>query len=346
MKRNDILFVGLAASAAVGLAEASLRLRDRAASKTRFHRERWTIERSWERFDPRSGWELKPGFMSEGIMVNRKGFRGPELSNGETFRIVCFGGSVTFGPRGEESPYPRALETFMNRFSPGKPVEVVNAGVTGHSSYNMRFRTDRILRLNPDMIVILTGPEDIMTENISQYRDNRQPFTSYWHVDSQRNVGLHVWSLFVETAGIGARKTTPLTYTPEEFIPFNFEYNLSSVTNTFRKAGIPTAILTIPSKLSGDPLKLTPEDIRTITLPDYLEDDLSAFINVYRSYDSIIRAVAVESGSILINTAAGFGRTDGGVRDFFTDTFDLSPEGCAHLGEIVARELREKGIPT
>ncbi len=345
MKRNDIMFIGLAASAAIGLAEASLRLRDRAASKTRFHRERWTIERSWERFDPRSGWELKPDFVSEGVMVNRHGFRGPELSEGETFRIVCLGGSATFGPRGEESTYPRALEASLNRLSPGKPVEVVNAGVTGHSSYHMRFRADRILRLHPDLVVILAGPEDMMTEDIARYRDNRQPFTSYWHVDSQRNVGLHVWSLFVETAGLGARKPSPLSYAPEEFIPFNFQYNLSFVLDTFRKAGVPAAVLTIPSRLAGDPLNLTPEDIRTIALPDYMDDDLSAFIAIYRSYNAIIRAVALESGATLIDAAEKFERTDGVGSDFFTDTFELSPAGCAHLGDIVARGLNERGIP-
>jgi hypothetical protein len=233
----------------------------------------------------------------------------------------------------------------LNRLSPGKPVEVVNAGVTGHSSYHMRFRADKILRLHPDLVVILAGTEDMMTEDIARYRDNRQPFTSYWHVDSQRNVGLHVWSLFVETAGLGARKPSPLSYAPEEFIPFNFEYNLSVIMNAFRKAGVPTAMLTIPSRLAGDPLKLTPEDIRTITLPDYLEDDLSAFITVYRSYNTIIRAVALESGATLIDAAEVFGRADGGVGDFFTDTFELSPGGCAHLGDIVARELRERGFP-
>ncbi len=345
MKRNDIVFLGLAASAAVGLAEASLRLRDRAAAKTRFHRERWTIERSWERFDPRTGWELKPGFVSEGVMVNRRGFRGPELSEGETFRVVCLGGTSTFGPRGEESTYPRALEACMNRFSPGKPVEVVNAGVTGHSTYHMRFRTEHILRLNPDLIVILAGPEDMQVEDIARYRDNRQPFTSYWHVDSQRNVGLHVWSLFIETAGLGNRKPSPLSYTPEEFIPFNFEYNLTAIMDTFRKAGVPTAILTIPSRLAGDPLKLTPEDIRNIALPDYMEDDLSAFITVYRSYNAIIRAVAIESGATLIDAAAGFERADGGIGDFFADTFALSPRGCAQLGDIVAQGLHERGFP-
>ncbi len=82
--------------------------------------------------------------------------------------------------------------------------------------------------------------------------------------------------------------------------------------DTFRKAGVPTAILTIPSRLAGDPLKLTPEDIRNIALPDYMEDDLSAFITVYRSYNAIIRAVAIESGATLIDAAAGFERADGG----------------------------------
>jgi hypothetical protein len=358
MKRNSILALWLAAASAVGLAETALRLRDRAASRVRFQRERRTLERSWERFDPRSGWELKPGYVSDDVRVNSRGFRGPELEKGRTFRIVCLGGTDTFGPAGEENTYPHALRAALHRGVPGfcgaksgalpmdpeRPIEVVNAGVSGHSTYNMLFRINRILRLKPDFVVILAGPEDIYQEDITCYRDNRQPFSSFWHADARRNIRLHVWSLLLETAGYRGRKPFPLSYEPEEFVPFNFEYNLSRIIERIRKMGALVALLTVPTLIPDDTMRLTPEQIRKITLPEYLEgEDIDAFLAVLRSYDTIIRSVARETGALLIDTAAAFEHSDIPRENLFETSCGLTALGCRLLGETVASGLCAQG---
>jgi len=346
MKRNCVLALGLAAASSVWLAETALRLRDRAASKTRFQRERRTLERSWEWFDPRSGWELKPGYDSDDVRVNLHGFRGQELENKSTFRIVCVGGTDTFGPPGEKNTYPYALQTALCRMNPDRPVEVVNAGVSGHSTYNMLFRIDRILRLRPDFIVMLAGPEDLYQEDITRYRDNRQPFSSFWHVDTLRNVRFHVWSLLLETAGLGGRKTFPFSYAPEEFVPFNFEYNLSRIIERIRRLGARVALLTVPTLIPGDPMSLTPDQIKKIIFPEFLEDeDLDAFLAVYRSYDTIIRTVAGDTGSLLIDAAAAFEHPDMPREALFTTPCGLTAEGCRLLGETVACELHAQRVP-
>ncbi len=344
MKRNGLLFAGLAAASALGTSEAVLRLRDRANAKARFQRERWTLERSWERFDPWSGWELREGYFSESIRVNRDGFRGQELEDSWAMRIVCLGGDATFGPFGETNTWPHALQEEL-RQGCGFPVEAVNAGVTGHSTYNMLFRMNRVLNVHPEMVIILAGSEDLSLESIFRYRDNRQRFNSFWHIESQRNIHSHLWSLFRETTGLAERKAFPLSYSPPEFTPFNFEYNLSRIVSRIRRNGAGLALVTFPRFVPDDLSRLTEEDGRRVDLPGYFEDsDLEGFTAVCRAYDRTLRLLADENGLPLIEAARFFDASELPRERLFEGLFTLTAEGNGMLGAFIARELREKGL--
>lgn len=345
MRRNELLFTGLAAASALGLSEAVLRLRDRANAKSRFQRERWTLERSWERFDPRSGWELKPGYATDDIRVNSRGFRGEDIDDGWTTKIACLGGSATFGSLGENTTYPYALRAVLTEEIDGCPFEVVNAGVTGHSTYNMRFRIERILDVRPDLVIILAGEEDLYMENISRYRDNRQTFSSYWHIESQRNIHVHLWSLLRETTGFADRKPFPLSYSPKEFAPYNFEYNLTRIIGCIRKGRVQTALVTVPRLLTNDVSRMTKEDRKRINMPDFLEEsDLDGLNALCGAYDAAIRVVARKNDVPLIDAARLFEETDTPRGYLFENMFNLTPEGNRMLGAFIARNLREKGL--
>lgn len=343
MNHKGMLYAGVAAASAVGLAETVLRLRDRAAAEARYRREHWALARPWERFDYRSGWELQPGFDSGDVRVNARGFRGPELEAYPERRVLCLGGSATFGPLGEDAPWPRVLREALNAGNPEAPVEVINAGVTGHTTDNMRFRLGRILHARPDVTVILAGGEDLLVADITRYRDTRQPFCSFWHMESQRTVRCHVWSLFRETAGLGIRKPFPLSYDPEEFVPFNFEYNLRGMLDRLLRGGSVPVLVTMPSLVPENP-DLLDDTIRTkAVLPSWLgEDDFMGFRAVRCSYDAIVRALAAEGDFPLIDAVRVFEDTDLPRHTLFEDLFRLTPEGCRLMGETVARELREK----
>lgn len=344
MKRNGLLFAGLAAASAFGMSEAVLRLRDRANAKARFQRERWTLERSWERFDPRSGWELRQGYFSESIRVNRDGFRGQELENGWAMRIVCLGGDATFGPLGEKNTWPHVLQEEL-RQGCGFPIEAINAGVTGHSTYNMLFRLNHILEIHPELVIILAGSEDLLTENIHRYRDNRQQYSSFWHIESQRNIHVHLWSLFRETAGFAERKPFPLSYSTPEFIPFNFEYNLSRIIRRVRLNGGKAVLVTFPRLVTDDLSRLTEEDKRKIDLPCWLEDgNLEGFNTVCRAYDRTLRTMGEENNLPFIDAARFIDASDIPRERLFEDMFQLTAEGNGILGAFIARELREKGL--
>ena len=120
--------------------------------------------------DPSGGphaYRLRPGseymmFQSR-ISINSKGFRGKEISpdKGATYRIVALGESTTFGAtlRPEDEPWPEVLDQLIReRLKPGRPVEIINAGVPGWTlQENLRRLATDILPLKPDMIISYHG---------------------------------------------------------------------------------------------------------------------------------------------------------------------------------------------
>jgi lysophospholipase L1-like esterase len=97
------------------------------------------------------------------ISINSRGFRGKEIAEdkGEAFRIVTLGESTTFGCTLEphDRPWPELLEQMIReRLKPGRPVEVINAGVPAFNlRHNLRRLPGEILPLKPDLIISYHG---------------------------------------------------------------------------------------------------------------------------------------------------------------------------------------------
>jgi len=124
--------------------------------------------------------QLRPGFeasasarpidgIQSGTGVNSQGYRGKELlpAQGDHTRIWVAGDSFTFGVGVEnEFTYPAVLEELL-RDPLGKPVEVINAGVSGRwvDEYYLDFKR-RGVALKPDIVLVgiyirndLDGPD-------------------------------------------------------------------------------------------------------------------------------------------------------------------------------------------
>lgn len=97
---------------------------------------------------------------------NSLGFRGDEISIEKPegiYRIVAIGASTTYGTSVDrpEDSYPARLEQYLQ--DNGYPnVEVINAGVGAYTSHetlmNLQFR---VLELEPDLIILYQGSNDI-----------------------------------------------------------------------------------------------------------------------------------------------------------------------------------------
>ena len=113
--------------------------------------------------------------------INLHGYRGPSLGAkqpGEK-RIAILGGSTTwgFGLRYGQD-FPAQLETMLaqsQELSHPAPIHVLNLGFNNEGAYSFKFTMNDYAYLNPDVIVLYSGYNDLNAiQNYSVYR-HRSP---------------------------------------------------------------------------------------------------------------------------------------------------------------------------
>ena len=105
--------------------------------------------------------------------ANRLGFRGPEIKgkDANTVRVVCLGGSTTFGlGLYYEDTYPKLLENRLNHLSRNPNFEVINAGMP---ALVLREITElirhEIQHLQPDIIILMSIINNLQTPEFNFY---------------------------------------------------------------------------------------------------------------------------------------------------------------------------------
>ncbi len=156
-------------------AELFWRMRARAALATREAR----VEHANAYFveDPRLKQRLRPGRWQTpdvwgwatqpyAFQINKEGLRGPELPPSKPepgFRILCLGGSTTFGTGSpaDSLTYPALLQTALRSALPQRGIEVLNAGVPGYTTAESYLNLGRLAHLQPDLVLVLHAVNDI-----------------------------------------------------------------------------------------------------------------------------------------------------------------------------------------
>jgi lysophospholipase L1-like esterase len=95
-------------------------------------------------------------------------FRGKNITEhkpSDTYRIICMGGSFTYGWPYNNMPsaaYPARLEQLLNESTEyGNRFEVINAGIGGYSScQGLFYFRNRLYKLDPDLVVVCFGAND------------------------------------------------------------------------------------------------------------------------------------------------------------------------------------------
>ncbi|WP_428563356.1 MAG: SGNH/GDSL hydrolase family protein [Solidesulfovibrio sp. DCME] len=115
--------------------------------------------------DPDLGYRLKrTGAADTFVDSNNRAYARRKPEN--TFRIICLGGSTTYGTGVENSDwsYPALLEDIFRTALEGcgRRVEVINAGMMGYHSWHSRIRAQTELdALSPDLYLVMDGVNDI-----------------------------------------------------------------------------------------------------------------------------------------------------------------------------------------
>jgi len=110
---------------------------------------------------------LSPGYRNAAgtNRVNALGYRGDEITRQKpkgTYRIVCLGGSTTWGALEDyKLSYPYLLQKDLCERYGHPEVQVVNGGVSGYTTYESLLNLElRALDLSPDLILVYHAVND------------------------------------------------------------------------------------------------------------------------------------------------------------------------------------------
>jgi lysophospholipase L1-like esterase len=97
--------------------------------------------------------------------INALGFRGRDFSPQKppgTFRIICLGGSSTFGFHNSDTgTYPYLLQRLLDRRRLGTRVEVINAGFPYYGTGNVRSLLEQeLVHYDPDLLTLYAAFND------------------------------------------------------------------------------------------------------------------------------------------------------------------------------------------
>ncbi len=135
----------------------------------------------WERYKPSS----RVSTPTHGVRTNSFGYRTSEFTVEKLpgqIRVLCIGGSTTFQGSRNHLTYPALLEGLLAERYPGRDIEVLNLGISGtNSEYWLkddedsrlpgRLRIDRLLELDPDLVIQYNGANDIVGRYVGRYGD-------------------------------------------------------------------------------------------------------------------------------------------------------------------------------
>ncbi|WP_166823148.1 GDSL-type esterase/lipase family protein [Thalassoroseus pseudoceratinae] len=98
-----------------------------------------------------------------------------KLMAGDPIRVVCFGDSVTgvYYHTGSRRAYTDMLGIALQRVQPSAKIEMINAGISGHTTVNALARIERdVLARKPDLVTVMFGLNDMTRVPIDQYHEN------------------------------------------------------------------------------------------------------------------------------------------------------------------------------
>jgi lysophospholipase L1-like esterase len=121
---------------------------------------------------PYLGYALRPSWHSlpsdaQQCSHDSLGFRGKETTWEKppgVFRVVTNGGSSVYGQSEshDEAVWSARLEDYLNDAKPAQHVEVINAGCSGWTSFEMLINLElRVMDLHPDLVVIYEAVNDM-----------------------------------------------------------------------------------------------------------------------------------------------------------------------------------------
>ncbi len=266
--------------------------------------------------------------------VNERRLRGPAPAPdfpAEGTRILCLGGSTTFGTgcRADSLSYPGQLEARLRGRFPGRPLEVLNGGVPRYRSAESLLNLGRLADLAPDLVLIYHGINDIVwCDPGAHYADPENvPRERLRHERAEEKASVFlVQELWRQATGYYPEKYergTGYVHYPEA--RESFRGNLTRMVEKTRGLGGEAVLLTFATRLRDE---LSAEERQAVVDGPLFQDyfpSYEAMDEALKAYNGIVREVAEATGAPLIELE-GLLPSEG---RYWTDFCHLSAEGTA-----------------
>jgi len=280
------------------------------------------IDLPFMRPDPDLFWSPRPGyrgeFMDRPVTINRLGLRGPELrAPRPARRILCLGDSITFGYGvGDDETYPAAL----GRALAAQGVEVVNGGVTGYTSHQVRRLVGRLATaLRPEVIVVCIGWND-RTRREATDREYQRRLTGSGALERLAEP-LYLYRAMAALYATARRPAAGEARRHPRVPPQEYRENLDAIVRSARQAGARPVFLALPhrSRIEGPALE--------------------------PAYPATLRAAAEALAVPLLDVGVlGDAAPPEGNEAFFIDSLHLSPAGAEEMARHLARQMPQAAL--
>jgi len=284
--------------------------------------------------------------------INEKGYRGHnfELNKpaGKT-RIMFYGGSNVFDIwMGEDQDWPHKIESILN--ASGHPeVEIINAGIPGHASFDCTGRLwseGHVFR--PDYVVFCGAWNDIkkhfrfsepLLRQVQPYVEDSDPRLNYQgRLDrflcehSQLFVRIrqryYDWKLKADLEGAVAQREGTFDFDLQEEALKQYKLNVQLFVDCAKDIGAVPVLMTEPRLIVR-----ADDDVRDAQPKGRSGDE--TLLTAYERIEQILRDIATSKSALLIDSSKELN----GKREFFADRVHLTERGSSELATLVAHEM-------
>ncbi len=298
--------------------------------------------------------ELEDGFEdSVKWYINEKGYRGLNFSVAKPegkIRIIVYGGSFVFDIRTKKGKdWPHLLQEILQ--NEGYPVEVINAGIPGHMSFDSfgRFFTEGHL-FNPDFVIICNKWNDIKYFRSDEpllrtfvprcgSADPRYQYSGW--LDRTLGEISQLYSYIRNDYFVIEPVVEPIPPKPKEVYSSyiseialkQYKLNIQLFVDAAKNLGITPILMTQPLLINPD----NTEHEKEIIESDKVRLNHDVLNSVSDRADNIVQQIAKEKDVILIEASHHLSKNE----VFFTDQVHLTPDGATELAKFVSFEIKK-----
>jgi lysophospholipase L1-like esterase len=294
------------------------------------------------KFPPNYQLKGAAGQAAEVASINSLGFRGPEFHPDKpkgTFRIVCLGGSSTFGyHNGDGGTYPVLLEKSLKQTSGNANIEVINAGFPYYNSASvLALLREEVSRYDPDVITLYSAFNDaawpLKVNSFSRVLFWIQEHSAVYLVVKEI---FHTDSFYFKLISKVIRITRPKSVNYEPFkieideVALRFRENVKSIIKFAKENGIAVVLIKQPmtaqDRRSGSPISYEQEYqavMEQFRANAFLLPNQLLLIKHHRLIEELEK-IAKEEGVLVIDNIAIVDQHQGGLASWVHLTEDAN----------------------